>query len=648
VDLWNGSLKQFLNEAGARSLTGHMLGQFYNAHGRQPSPAESNSWARSLGALADTLRPLKTYDMGVAVTADASAQSGVRERPQDPAGVALEYHLPYNGKRVDVLLTGRDRGGQESAVVLELKQWDRVTLRDEYATNVMLGGEEHVHPCEQALDYAEWLSDYHSAFTDDGVVARPAAYCHDMLAPHDGALRDGRFRDLLARSPLFTGSSADDLAEFVEARVGCGGGLDILHKVTAARFKPSKRVLDALEDVLREEDAWHLLSEQRLAFNAIRDEVKRRQAKAGHSVILVRGGPGTGKTVIAVQLLAAALRNGWGAAHSTGGKAFTTALQSRFKGADGLFIWNLTTRNAPTHAYDLLLVDEAHRVRKTSDTRFTKAAERNRCSQAEELINASKVTVFLLDENQFVRPDEVGSSELIREESRKRRATFSVYDLETQFRCGGCAEYTQWVDWLLGFSADRPSGWGDRYRLELARRPEDLDALIEEGRRLGHSARSVAGFCWPWSDPTSDNTLLDDVTIGTWQRPWNRKAPEKARFTPANHPYTRWAQTTEGESQVGCIYSAQGFEFDWVGVIWGEDLVWREGEWIAQKAKSFDRPVKSSKDMQRLVRNAYRVLLTRGLRGARVLVLDEETRQHVGAAIAACRELQGEGVLRDR
>jgi hypothetical protein len=339
---------------------------------------------------------------------------------------------------------------------------------------------------------------------------------------------------------------------------------------------------------------------------------------------------------VAVQLLAAALRLGWKAAHSTGGKAFTTALRSKFRGAHDLFIWNMNTRSAASQGLDLLLVDEAHRVRQTSDSRWTPKIERGKRSQVEELTAASKVTVFLLDENQFVRPDEVGSSSLVRKHAAERGIRLKEFDLAVQFRCGGCAEYIAWVDWLLGFAAEVPSPWGDRYSVELVENTDALDQLMSEAKASDESARLLAGFCWKWSDPSASGELVDDVVIGDWHRPWNRKAEEKS-YKPADHPYTRWAETDEGESQVGCIYSAQGFEFAWAGIIWGEDLVWRSDRWVARPKQSFDRPVKASPDMLSLVRNAYRVLLSRGLAGVRILVLDEETRAHVARALEEMR-----------
>jgi len=635
VDLWHGSLSDFVRNAEAGSLAGDMTGQFVRLHRYVPNTAEVRSWENSLGALATALRPLSALDLGVAVqaTGPIATTSIARDVAGSPTAVALEYHLPLTGKRVDVMLTGHDPAGRGSVIVLELKQWSEVGVEDEYATNVMVGADEHVHPSQQALDYADWLIDYHSAFTSSDLVALPAAYCHNLTAPFDVPLRDARFVDLLRQSPLFTLGQEERLADFVDGHVGAGSGLRLLDALTGARFRPSKRVLENLEAVLQAQEEWHLLDEQRLAFNAIHDEVRRQQAGAGRSVIVIRGAPGTGKTVIAVQLLAASLKMGWKAAHSTGGKAFTTVLRSKFRGAQDLFLWNMNLRKAPPQGLDLLLVDEAHRVRETSDQRFTPKAERNQRSQAEELINAAKVTVFLLDENQFVRPDEVGRSALFLQEAKMKGARLKQFDLAAQFRCGGCAEYIGWVDWLLGFSAEKPDPWHDRYRVELVDTPVALERLIPESRVAGESARLVAGFCWRWSEPTDSGDLVPDVTVGDWRRPWNRKAGNKP-YKPAEHPYTRWAETEEGESQIGVIYSTQGFEFGRIGVIWGRDLVWREGQWIAQPKESKDRPVKSSPDMLRLVRNAYRVLLTRGLRGARLLVLDQETRRYVEDSLA--------------
>ncbi|MCK6479025.1 MAG: DUF2075 domain-containing protein [Planctomycetes bacterium] len=643
VDLWHGVVSEFIRSAGSGALAGDMAGRFVNLHGVVPGMGELRSWENSLSFLADAVRPLAGRDVGVFVgspgglSGPPASTAMIREREDGPPAVALEYHLPLSGKRIDVLFTGTDRSGQPWSVVLELKQWSRAWLDDAHATNVRCqekasAGDLHPHPSEQAADYADWLGDYHSAFVEEGVKASPAAWCHNLEEADAAALLDARFADLLERSPLFLKGQQDGLAAHIGARVGAGGGARVLDRILGASFHPGPRVLDSLEQVLEARREWHLLDEQRVAFNEILAEVRRARAGAGRSVVLVRGAPGTGKTVVAVQLLASALRLEWKAAHATGGKAFTTALRSKFRGAHGLFLWNMSLRTAPTQGLDLLLVDEAHRVRESSDMRFTPRAERGKRSQAEELINAARVAVFLLDENQSVRPDEVGSTDLLRAEAKRLGAKVREFDLEAQFRCGGCAEYLQWVDWLLEFRAERPGPWGARYEVSIVGTPEELEAVVPESRARGETARLVAGFCWEWSAAPADGRLVPDVVIGEWKRPWNEK-PGDRPYKPGNHPYTLWADTEVGERQIGCIYSAQGFDFARVGVIWGPDLVRRGGRWVARKEHSFDRPVRSSGDMLKLVRNAYRVLLTRGMRGVRLLILDDETREYVRGAL---------------
>lgn len=607
MDLWNGDISEFIESAGGGGFGTLLEQQFVRRHRSDPSEAEVKSWDRSLGSLATSVERLADRDIGV----------------------LIEYHLPLSERRIDAMFFGNDERGHNS-VLVELKQWEQVALEDEFCDNVFVGGAEHVHPCQQALDYAGFLQDIHSDYAHGDVTVKACGYCHNAADHAVPALRDGRFARLLDTAPLFAAAELDRFGDFIAGEVGGGAGMTILRRVRAGRFHPSPKVIDTLSQVLQLEKVWHLLDVQRKAYNKIVAEVRRMQRSPSRSAVLVRGGPGTGKTVIAIQALAEMLREGCRAAHSTGGKAFTTTLQAKFDGADRLFTWNMSLRNAPPMELDLLLVDEAHRIRKSSDTRFTKKAERNRRSQVDELLDAAKVTVFFLDEHQYVRPDEIGESKLIREATSKRSIPLVEYDLSAQFRCGGSAEYLEWVDWLLNFRTEPSEDWRGRYRLDFVSTPEELDQMMEEGAAEGESCRLVGGFSWSWSDPV-DGQLVDDVKIGEWSRPWNRK-PENKAYRPAKHPYTLWATTDEGLDQVGCVYSAQGFEFDRVGVIWGPDLVWRENKWVAQRKQTKDpglRRATTDEELNRLMRNVYRVLLTRGMRRTTVLALDIETREHL-------------------
>ena len=621
MELWQGDLPGFIDFGRSPVLVNRMVDAFASIYKRRPQESEVRSWKDSLAVVADVA------DRGLAT---------------DDVGVVVEYHLPLSDRRIDVMLFGTREDGVANSLLVELKRWDSVSLEDEFARNVLVGTEEHVHPSEQAWDYAEFLVDTHSAYVEAKLQIQPAAFCHEMTSGGATALRDVRFEDLLRRSPLFVRGDEDKLAVTLAQQVGHGDGIRLMQDVRSGKFKPSKRIVESLVAVLTHDDEWHLLDEQRLAFNAIWADVQRLNHKRSRSSVAVRGGPGTGKSVIAVQLLAEALKSGMTAVHVTGGKAFTKVMRGTFSGSQGLFKWNKDTRNAPPLGLDLLLVDEAHRIRETSDTLYTKKVERNSDSQINELINSAKVSVFFLDEHQYMRPDEIGSTRLIREATAARKIPLREYDLSAQFRCGGSRAYVDFIDYLLGFTSEAPDDFSGQYMFELAADPYDLENVID--LCADGSARLVAGFCWEWSDPNADESLVDDVVIGEWKRPWNRKEKKGKTYKDQSHPYTLWATTAEGQEQVGCIYSAQGFEFERVGVIWGPDLVWRDGKWVGRKKDgkktvSFDRGLRgaSGEQLTQLQRHAYRVLLTRGIRGTRLLCLDPETRDHVAAALMQLR-----------
>lgn len=252
-------------------------------------------------------------------------------------------------------------------------------------------------------------------------------------------------------------------------------------------------------------------------------------------------------------------------------------------------------------------------------------------AQVDELVDATKVAVFFIDDHQAVRADEVGSTFLLHETAIRHGARFETIDLRTQFRCAGSDEYIDWVDQLLeirktGVTKLESSAFG----VEIVDDPMTLEATIEKRNAAGQNARMMAGFCWPWSKPTPDGHLIDDVTIGAFKRPWNAQ-PDARKLAPGIPKAQFWATDPGGVHQIGCIYTAQGFEFGYAGVIWGEDLVIRKGLWVGQKSASRDHVVKtrSGERFIDVVKNAYRVLLTRGMQGCSICILDPETRAYV-------------------
>jgi DUF2075 family protein len=301
--------------------------------------------------------------------------------------------------------------------------------------------------------------------------------------------------------------------------------------------------------------------------------------------------------------------------------------------------------SAERNGIDVLICDEAHRVRETSVNRFTpKAVRANGRPQIDELIAAARVPVFLLDEHQVVKPGELGSIDVITEHAQRLGLDVDLVLLHGQFRCGGSEEYERWVLNLLGLGDDEPFEWeGDgRFDLQLAESPEQMEALLATKQETGETARIAAGYCWPWSDPRPDGTLVADVRVGGWARPWNLKSDRSIGDAPGS---AFWATDPAGFGQVGCVYTAQGFEYLWSGVVLGPDLVARDGRLVTKRGESKDPAFKSRKTLSddeadRLIRNTYKVLLTRGMRGTLLYSTDSETQEYLAKLINAQHKLE--------
>jgi uncharacterized protein len=431
---------------------------------------------------------------------------------------------------------------------------------------------------------------------------------------------------------------ADALASFLDARVNGPDDGSIMDRIIETRFRPNKRLLDHVAGIIANEPAFILLDEQQIAFSAIVDEVRSAGSGTRQVVFLVQGGPGTGKSVIAVQLVAEMAKFGLTAVHATGSKAFTENLRKRVGGrASALFSYFKQLRKLD-EPVDVVILDEAHRIREVSTDRFTPASARTGRPQIEEILDAARVAVFLIDDRQVVRPGEVGSSELIRRAAGQREVEVREFELEAQFRANGSDAFVQWVDNTLEVARTPQVLWqaDDPFVFEVVPTVQALEQLIRQAAASGASARLTAGFCWPWSDPDDAGRLAADVVVGGWSMPWNAR-PEAGRLASGIPKSHYWATDPGGINQVGCVYTAQGFEFDVVGVIFGADLVYRPGKgWIGQPEESHDRTVRrgvSTEEFTRYVRNTYRVLLTRGLRACYVTFLDAPTRDFVWSRI---------------
>lgn len=657
------------------------LDEAFAAAGRWVAPNERHSWQGSLPRLSGALElaslPDSTY-------------------------IGLEVQVPYYSKRVDAVLYGHDAAGKPFAVLVELKQWSAAELAGDGRLLVgMRGGPvAHDHPSSQVEGYRRYLGGYVKAFHNEPVVRLDCCvYAHNYPG-RTGALFDSRYSDVMVEAPVFCATDAEALAEFLKARLSHDRGSEIVDRVWREGLAPSTRLVDHASEAIQRQNVFTMLGAQIPAQRSILEAVQRAIRSKSKSIILVEGGPGTGKSVIALDAMGHALRAGLGVRLASGSAAFTHGMRELL-GTEAAALVGFTNSfwDVPENSIDLLIVDEAHRIRAKS-VPIVKAELRPKISQIEELVRAAKVTVLFMDTNQIIQPDEHGDPADVRALAGRLGIHLSEHTLKAQFRCDGSADYLRWVDALFELDAPRAAVPVQRYgatRQEAASvhwpdgafsTPADRHALLDvreptlgypvdvaeivgasrlrspatfdfdvvdsphevlawvrarNGAQPG-SARLVAGWCWRWSDPNKDRSLVHDIVIGDFTFPWELK-PGK-RGPPGVPEAKHWAIAPGGAEQAGTVYSVQGFEFQHVGVIMGPDLVIRDGRWEANPRANHRNSLRAkTPDVASIfLRRIYRTLFTRAMRSVRVFSVDPETREHLRSQVD--RDAGGSGAKR--
>jgi|TARA_Y100000294_G_scaffold44298_1_gene40827 hypothetical protein len=611
--LYSGSTTQFIEDNFRNQIAEKLRLSFFDQFRYNPSNNEIRSWQNSLRAICQIIEHSNLNDNGI----------------------ILEYQLPLTSRRLDVLLTGVDSNSVENALIIELKQWDSCTSSsspNEVVTFVGGGNREVLHPSVQVGQYHLYLLDTHTVFYEsDPISLSSCSYLHNYHASDKDVLYESKFDKWMNEYPLFTADDVVELSSLMKEKLANGNGMDILKKVEESEYRPSKKLMEHVGNVIKGKKEYILLDDQLVAYDKVYTCAKEGYHDKKKSVIVIKGGPGTGKSVIAINLMADLLFDGFNTHYATGSRAFTETLR-KVIGTRGTpqFKYFNSYINADYNAIDVLISDEAHRIRKTSNNRFMKASNKSKIPQIQELIRVAKVPVFLLDDDQVVRPDEVGSVELIKNTAKELNCDYFEYELEAQFRCAGSDAFVNWINNTLGIKRTANVLWnGDEdFDFKVFPSPISLENEIREKVDQGYTARMTAGFCWEWSKTlNADGTLKNDVVVGDYLRPWNAQ-PNAARLAAGIPKAPLWAYNPNGIDQVGCVYTAQGFEFDYVGVIFGLDLKYDlDGQnWIGYKNESHDRVVKRAGDQFiDLIKNTYRVLLSRGMKGCYIHFMDKNT-----------------------
>ncbi len=627
----------------------HLAARWRHFRGADASETERSAWAESLVSLATDLVAAGRGNVEMIVECAATLDEADRGVP----------------RLIDVVLVGQhpqERG--LSLQLVELKRWSSVT-RVEQATADLVrvsGMEEKKHPALQ-------LREYYDAFTSDrGPLHGLDFECGGFTYLHNAT--DASVRPLLdvgaptgSYASLYTSDRRQELqADLREsfAAEGSAAAAEVLLRGLGLRNTP---LLDAMIWSRGDDTVFTLRGRQRKVAEQILDAASRvlpdplnpaLLPDERRVVFLVTGGAGTGKSAIGLQIKAELEAGGRTVKYASGSRAFNGAIQEHVGYGDREFRETFTYFSSfvtpPNPPLDLLICDEAHRLRDRSTSRFWKPEEQGTQPQVDELLDASRLTVFFLDEGQSVRPNEVGTADLIKGAAERRGAQLLEYGLREQFRCGGSDAYVRWVRAVLGISDETADTWkpDGLMHIEVADTPEELEEIIRTEALAGASARMVAGYCWPWTKPVGDDKRLEaDVRIGGWHRPWN--ADSESFCANEAPPSKIWSVHKNGLDQIGCVYTAQGLEWDWCGVILGGDMVRRDDQWVFRRGKerklpdshvkrvgkpgSFDPKVKAGsvddEEFARLVRHAYHVLMTRASRATVLYSTDEETQKYL-------------------
>jgi uncharacterized protein len=621
--IYQASKSLFLHHALREDIEDVVSRHFRSATGRSVGASEIQSWRHSLLEMAKVLQD--------------------EEIPAD-AGVAIEYQLPQSSKRIDFVITGEDAAARSKVIIIELKQWSQSRRSDKDAIvwarrGGRTGEREGPHPSYQAWSYAAYLQDFNAAVQDGAMTLQPCAYLHNH--PRDGEIDHPHYRDHLARAPLFLARERAKLQAFIREHVRHGDRKAALYAIENGRIRPSKMLIDSVAGLLQGKPEFVLIDDQKVVHETILQADGR--AAQRKQVVIVQGGPGTGKSVIAVNLLGALIGRGRNARYVSKNAAPRAVYEARLAGTftktriSNLFSGSGAFVNDEADTYDTLIVDEAHRLNEKSGL-YRNLGD----NQVKELIRSARCTVFFVDDDQRVTLFDIGHTEELRRRAHEFDAEVTELELSSQFRCNGSDGYLAWLDDTLDIRATaNPILDTGEYDFRVFDNPADLHALIELKNGANNRSRVVAGYCWKW--PSKKNAQAWDIELPAfdYRRRWN-----------LDKDGSLWIVAPESVEQVGCIHTCQGLELDYVGVIMGPDLVYRDGRIVtdATQRASSDQSVKGLKQMlkaapdravamaDRIVKNTYRTLMTRGMKGCYVYCTDAPLAAYLRSRLTAMRE----------
>lgn len=609
--IYNGLKSDFMSDTENDVLETKLYDAIKNKMNRSTGLSELNSWRNSLKEMYITLN-------------DSNIPSDV--------GVAIEYNIPQTSKRVDFLISGYGKDNKGNVIIVELKQWEKLQAIEgqEAIVETFTGGANRrvVHPSYQAWSYAALIKDYNEYVQDADIELHPCTYLHNYPRVENDPLDAKQYKEVLADAPAFTYGQRDALRNFIKKSIITGDNEDTLVKIEHGKIRPSKQLQDSISGMLKGNKEFIMLDEQKVVYENILSLSTKCQKDGKKRTIIVEGGPGTGKTVVAINLLAELTKRNQFVQYVSKNAAPRTVYGYKLKGTmkkssvDNLFKGSGCYTEAPMNSVGTILADEAHRLNEKSGM-FQNMGE----NQIKEIIHASRCNVFFIDESQRVTTSDIGSIAEIEKWAERENSEVIKMELVSQFRCNGSDGYLAWIDDVLQIRDTANYDLeGIDYDIRICDSPKEMEHIVIEKNRIRNRARILAGYCWNWPKDTRNDVNYHDIKIGDYGISWNLDGGDAFAINP------------DSVHEAGCIHTSQGLEFDYVGVIIGDDMRYENGEIVTDYSKraktdqsmkgikglAKDDPEKASQLADEIIKNTYRTLMTRGMKGCYVYCTDSE------------------------
>ena len=620
--VYEGIKSDFLKSVESDSIAMEIEENILTKLGRHTGRSEFRSWENSLDYMYKVLND--------------------EEIPTD-AGIAIEYNIPQTSKRVDFLISGYDRNKQGGAVIVELKQWETLEALDgvDALVRTFVGGgrRDLVHPSYQSWSYAQLIRDYNASVQDKEIGLYPCVCMHNYIRHESDPVDAEQYAPYYKEAPVYTRGQLEQLRNYIKKAVVRGDRKQVLYEIENGKIRPSKSLQNTIASMLEGNQEFIMIDEQKVVYEKILQLATQCQKDYKKRTIIVQGGPGTGKSVIAINLLAELTKRDQLVQYVSKNSAPRNVYKRKLKGSfkmssiDNLFKGSGAYTETADNMIHTLLVDEAHRLNEKSGM-FQNLGE----NQIKEIIHSAYCSVFFLDESQRVTMSDIGSAEEIRKWADIEGAEVVEMELVSQFRCNGSDGYLAWLDDVLEIrNTANYDLEGVDFDIRLCSSPNEVRALVEEKNKATNRSRILAGYCWEWDKKQANNTDHHDIKIGDFEMSWNLAGGEP------------FAVSETSIREAGCIHTAQGLEFDYVGVIIGDDMRYENGRVITDftKRAKTDQSLKGIKKLYKedpklaekradeLIRNTYRTLLTRGMKGCYVYCTDPGMEDYMKQRLSA-------------